>query len=513
MLLLPGLLPAQGVFHQPGPIIDSVAIVTHNVFDDDEARSSFFFRLANSVRVRTRTAVVRRELLFGVGEPYDSAAAAETERNLRRLGIFRDVTIDTVRVDGRLTTVVETSDGWTTDLQLNARSTGGEFSWSAGLLERNFVGSATSVGASYRNEPDRTAVSVVLAADRTLGSRIAVQGLYDDLSDGRRGFWLMGLPFRAFTDRKSFNLSGAAGKERVLQYRDGALLATFRRRMFLQRAQVAVAPKATSALYVRVGLAAQIRREEYLADTTLAALVPDTVTGALGIFADIRQARFKVVTHYNGFDRDVDVDLSTRLSVTTWLAPTAFGYEQTGVGVGITARTGASIGRSFGWVEVRADGLFTTSSGLDSGRVWVGATGVSQFLAKSATVFHVEAGSLRRTPQGTEFDLGHGLGPRAFGAHAFTGTRTVWGSLEHRAFLVDETLGLLGLGLAGFVDYGGAWFANQGARVGGDIGGGLRFGSVRATGPNIGRIDLAYRFGDGFDSGRWIVLFGRGFFF
>ena len=513
LLAAPRLLPAQVVSRDLSSVVDSIAIVNQNVFSETEAGTSFLFRLANSIRVSTRTGVVRRELLFKVGEPYDSATAAETERNLRRLGIFRDVTIDTVRVDGRLTAVVRTADGWSTDLQLNARSTGDEFTWAAGLLERNFLGSATSLGASYRNEPDRTAVAVIFAADRTFGSRIAVQGLYDDLSDGRRGFWSMGLPFRAFTDKRSFNLAGAASKERILQFRDGNPFATFRRRMFRQRGQVAIAPIATSAGYVRVGVVGQIKREEYLPEAAIGSFVPDTVTGALGVFADLRKARFKIVTHYNGFAREVDIDLSTRVSLTTWLAPTAFGYDETGVGGAIAVRTGGSLGRSFGWVQLRANGLFTASSGLDSGRVSVSITGVSQILSKSASVFHLEAGSLRRTAPGTEFDLGHGVGPRAFGVHAFTGTRTVWGSLEHRAFLADEVFGLLGLGVAGFVDYGGAWFANQRARVGGDVGGGIRFGSTRATGPNIGRVDIAYRFGDGVGSSRWIVLFGRGFFF
>lgn len=503
---------AQDVPRDRLPVIDTIAVVTRNIFGREETRSSVLFRIANGIRFKTRSSVVRRELLFRTGEAYDSARVAETERNLRRLGLFRDVTIDTVRIGQRLAVIVETLDGWTTELVLNARSTGRTFTWSAGVLERNFLGTATRVGASYRKESDRTAVTLVAGMVRAFGSSIDVRGLYDDLSDGTRGQWTLGVPFRAFTDRTSFQLRGGAGRERVLQYRDGDLFGIFRRRSFLQAARVAFAPHATTSSYVRFGLAAQVKREEYLlqADTGLA--IPDTVTGAVGVFGELVRARFKVVTHYNGFAREHDLDLSSRVSLAAWLAPAAFGYRETGVGLGLSVQSGISFGRNFARLRASANGLFT-STGLDSGRVSVAFTIVSQGIPKSATVLHVQAGVLRGVPPGAEFDIGHGRGPRAFGPHAFTGTRSVWGALEHRAFLIDEVLGLLGIGFAAFVDYGGAWFADQSRRLGGDVGFGLRFGATRSTGPNVGRIDLAYRFGEGFGDKRWAVSFGRGFGF
>ena len=89
----------------------------------------------------------------------------------------------------------------------------------------------------------------------------------------------------------------------------------------------------------------------------------------------------------------------------------------------------------------------------------------------------------------------------------------VWGSLEHRVFAVDEVAGLLGIGFAAFIDYGGAWFRDEPRRMGGDVGLGLRLGTTRSAGPNVGRIDLAYKFGHGIDGKRWVVSFGRGFAF
>jgi len=105
------------------------------------------------------------------------------------------------------------------------------------------------------------------------------------------------------------------------------------------------------------------------------------------------------------------------------------------------------------------------------------------------------------------------LNATCFGPHAFTGDRTAWGSLEHRAFVLDEVLGLLGVGFSAFLDYGGAWYADQPRRTAGNVGLGLRLGATRATGQNIGGFDVAYRFGSLVEGNRWVFLFGRGFSF
>ena len=492
--------------------MDSIVIITQNVFGAEEARSNFMFRAANSLHVTTRVAVVRRELLFRAGEPYDSALVAETERNLRRLGIFRDVAIDTTRFGSQLAIVVETADGWTTQLQLSARSTGGTFTWSLGVAERNFLGTATRAGAFYRQEPDRTGTTLSIGTVRTFGSPVAVTGVYDRLSDGVRGWGSVGVPWRAMTDRQSYNVGFYAGRERILRYRDGLLSQEFRRRTFRQFGRFGRAVSANPRGYVRVGLAGQLTRAEHISYADTGMIVPDTLRAAVGLFAEANRARFKVVTHYNGFDREVDVDLSSRVSLSAWAAPSAFGYEESGIGVALGFQTGASLGRGFAAIGARANALFT-QAGADSGQVWAGLTVATMPIAKNATVIHIEAGAQRNIAPGAEYDIGHGPGPRAYGPHSFTGTRMIWGSLEHRAFLIDEVFGMLGIGFAGFVDYGGAWFEDQPRRLAGNVGFGLRLGATRATGSSVGRIDLAYKFGDEVDGSRWVVSFGRGFAF
>lgn len=492
------------------PTIDSVAIVTHNVFRGEEATSNFLFRLANGVRFRTRSSVVLREILFEPGLLYDSATVAETERNLRRLGIFRRVSIDSIRVDGRLVMLVETDDAWSTQFQLNLKSTGNVLTGSIGLSEENFLGRGNLARVSYRDEPDRTALTFRTQIRRVAGTRFTGGVVYDDLSDGFAVSWNAGIPYQSLVHRQALFLTGTNQQRRVLRFRDGLVTDSLLKRTFQNNLAGSIATVASSRGYVRLGVQMQIRREEYIAFQDTGLVIPDTVTGAVGVFLDVFRPRFIVVRHYNGFDRDEDVDLSTRLVMSAWVAPSGFGYKKTGIGPTIFASTGATMGRFFARLSFRANALFN-ASGLDSGQVFSSATLSSKILDRHATVLHVEAGARRGQPPGQEFDLGHGIGPRAFKPHAFTGDRMVWGILEHRWFVVDELLGLFGIGVAGFVDYGGAWYRDQEARFGGDVGFGLRLGNSRSSASNTGRFDLAYRFGEGFEDKRWIFSFGRAF--
>ena len=489
-------------------MVDTVVIETRNIFARDEAHASVLFQITNAVHFTTQRYVVRRELLFRAGEPYDSARVAETERNLRKLGIFRDVTIDTVRLKGRLAVRVVTADGWSTNLNVGGRFTGDVFTWNIGLFEQNFLGTANQAGISYRQDPDRNAMLLQGRFNRALGTRFVVTGFYDDLSDGRQVRWSVGVPFRTLSERAAVSYVGEAADRRVLQFRDGEQFAEFWRSALVQRVTAAWAPRAGPDGYVRLGVMGQIRREEYVAVADTGTIVPDSVTGTIGGFVEFFRPDFLVVTHFNGFSREEDIDLSTRLTVGTWIAPSGFGYERGGVAPFVTAQAGIGVPKLFARLQARAHGL-VSGGGLDSGRVRVGLTVASQLIRRQVTVLRVEGGLAESPLPGAEFDLGHGVGPRAFKPHAFTGTRSIWGALEHRVFLIDDLLGLLGVGVATFVDYGGAWFGNQESRLGGDVGLGLRLGTTRSIGANVGRFDLAYRFGDGVGDDRWVFIFGQ----
>ena len=505
----PARLPAQG---PSAPVIDSIIVETTNVFDPAMAETNVLFRIANALHFTTRPSVVRSELLLKQGDRWDGALLEESLRNLRARGLFRDVQADTIRAGDRLHLILRTYDGWSTQLVLNAGSVAGEVTWAIGGQERNVLGLGARLGVVYKHEVDRNSMTFRAGHNRIGGTRAGFDVSYEDLSDGNIGTWGFGVPFRALSDRHGVYFTGEVGRQRTLQFRNSAQLAEFQRRVLSQRVDVAVAPMAGANGYLRVGMTGEIRREDYraLADSALA--IPDTVRGAVGLFGEWMSARFKVVTHYNGFARERDLDLSTKITLIGWAAPSGFGYERSGIGPSLTVVTGFDAGPVFGWVLAHANGLFT-AAGLDSGQVKGAVTVAVRGIPRAPTVLHLQAAARRGQAPGQEYDLGHGIGPRGFASHAFTGNRTVWGSIEQRVFPIDEVIGLFGVGFAAFLDYGGAWYSDQAVRLGGNVGFGLRIGATRSAGPSVGRFDVVYRFGDGLTGGPWAMSFGRGFAF
>jgi hypothetical protein len=497
---------------QTPPVIDSIAIETFDIFTPEEAEGNPLARVMNALHFRTNGGVVRKELLFHVGDTLDIRRLRETERNLRRLGIFSRVAIDTVRDGGRLVTRVFTSDGWTTNVDAGFSVTGNTLTWRAGLVERNLLGTGHTGGFVFRKDPDRNALRLLAQLNRPLGSHATVGGYYDNLSDGRVGAWAPEVQYLSLSQRWAGGLPGEAADQRILLFRDGVQSDSLWRRALIQRAWLAWAPTAGPGGYVRLGLYGHVRREEFIAIADTALPVPDSLSAVVGPYIEVLHPRFLEVTHYNGFARDEDIDLSAHLSVTLTVAPSAWGYARDGVGGGLAGQVGAGTSRAFARLQVGVTGL-VTSAGLDSGQVRANVTLASRALARQATVLHVEGGMQKNPVPGAEFDIGHGIGPRGFEPHAFTGTRTLWGVIEHRVFLWDAVANLFGVGVAGFVDYGGAWYEDQSARFGGDTGVGLRLGGTTSTGPNVARLDLAYRFGDGWSGSRWVVSLGQAFEF
>ncbi len=514
--LLPLRLTAQtsadtGAVPNPGLIIRGVQLQRRDIFDPNER--SWFARLANSLHVRTRPAVIRRELLFRPGQPYDSALVAESERNLRAMGIFRGVQIDTIRTPEGLMLRVVTKDGWSTQADWRFRSTGGQVAFTLGLVENNLLGTASSAAVRYRKDPDRSSVTLAFRRPRLFAGTIGLGVAYENRSDGSVAGVAVDQPFFALTSRNAFRFEAENRHERVLRFRDGLELAsdTLSRRYTMVRGAAAWALQASTAGYLRAGVTAQVRRDNFRPESSTGPF-PRNVTGAVGPYLVWNRARFLVTRGYAGFAREEDVDLGATLRVGLVAAPKAFGYERNGVGPEIRGRVGAKLPGGFTYLEALANGLYT-SAGLDSGTAQVAATTVFQPGPRHVAVLHAEAGWRENPTPGEEFDLGLGTGPRAFGSHAFTGDRSVFVTGEYRYTVVEDLFNMGSLGIAGFVDHGGAWFAGSPRRLGWDAGVGLRLGASRASVTDALRFDFARRFANDVEPAGWVLTVGKGFAF
>jgi hypothetical protein len=514
-LLLPLPLRAQtlpdSASVDPSLIIWRVQLEPRDIFDPDER--SWLARMANRLHFQTRPAIVRREVLLHPGEPYDSALAAESERNLRGLGIFRRVQIDSVRTDSGLVLRVVTKDGWSTQLDWRFRSTGGEVAFTLGLVETNLLGTASTAAVRYRKDPDRSSVALQFRRRRLFAGTVGLAAQYENRSDGRMGALALDRPFFALTSPRAFRFEAEDHDERVLRFFGGLDRArdTLQRRFSLVRGSAAWAIHASSAGYLRLGVTAQLRRDDTLRIGSTGSF-PETVTASLGPYLTWSRADFLVARGYAGFGREEDVDIGTTVRVSLHAAPKLLGYDRDGVGPEVSGRVGMRLPGGFAYFDALADGLYTPA-GLDSGSVALGGTAVLQPGPHHVALFHLEGGWLKDPVPGEEFDLGLGSGPRAFGSHAFTGDRYFFGTAEYRYTVVEDLAGLVGLGVAGFVDHGGAWYAGSPRRTGWDAGIGLRVGASRSSDTPALRFDLARRFANDVDRAAWVVSVGKGFAF
>lgn len=512
-MLIPSLAAAQA----PGdsvhpPIIVGIELERQEIFDTAEA-THWITRTANALHVRTHPDVISRELLFKVGEPYDSLKVVESARNLRSLGIFREVRIDSIPSDSGVVMRVTTRDGWSTKVGARFGTTGDQVAFGATFIEDNFLGSATRVGVAFSTDPVRSTWSLQFRQPRLIGRSIGVGATYQDRSDGTVIFASLDKPFNSINSAKGFSLIGQYRDETVYQYLDGidVPVDTSLHRMGALRGLAAWAVRRTGKGYVRAGVLAQAVRNDYepLADT---APMPYNLTGALGGYAEWSHTRFVTRTGFQTFSRTEDIDLSTTVSGGLYLAPGFLGYDTAGVGPFLNFRTGLSFPSGFLVVNGVSDALIT-AEGVDSGGTMLSTTVAWNPDDRSLVVGHGAVGWLVDPAPGYEFDLGLVAGPRAYGVHSFTGNRAFFTSAEVRRLLFPSVLKVVALGLAAYADYGGAWWSGSPTRTGADVGIGLRIGHLRSNQQLITRVDLSWRFGNAAAPAEWIVSIGRGFAF
>ena len=497
------------------PVIDTIVIRRSNVFTEEEETNGVF-RLMNKLHIITRPWVIEQDIRVEIGEPYDSTDAVETQRLLLERQIFRSVEIDTARIGEQLALVVATQDAWSLKPKFSlAAASDGTVTYTFGINDVSLLGTGNQAYAAYQKQVDRQGWNLSANFGRVFGTNVDIVGNYSGMSDGKNGNWSIGTPFRYLESRRAISYAGSAADQRIFRFiaEDGGVLdsVTFQNTAFLNNVAYGWAPKVSTSSYLRVAVTAGVRSQTYVRQVDSIPAVGDSVFGTVGGVVSYRAARYAPMTRFNGFGQE-SIDLSSEASVRLGIAPELFGYERTGIAPGVGGVVARKWRSSWIWASLQATGTFD-SSGLDSARVIGNIAFGTKMAERLALGVQIQGGYLDNTAPGTEFDLGFQNVLRSWEPHSFVGRRTIWGTAEQRWYTWDKLFNLVGIGFAGFVDYGGAWYPEQGARFGGDVGVGLRFGGALSAIARTSRIDVGYRFGDGVTGSRWAVSFGAGFVF
>jgi hypothetical protein len=495
------------------PIIKYIEIRRADIFDSAEAHG-FLPKLMNGLHFMTGSSIISREILLKEGEPYDSADAAETARNLRSLGIFRRVRIDSMTTDSGFVVRVYAQDGWSTQADVRFRSAGSQTDWQLALIEKNLIGTATRFAIRYRHTPDRNQLGFQFLQPRLVNRTVLLGLRYETRSDGKRGQVAIERPFFSLSDKAGVQTLLDVRNERVLRFREGLADASdsLRRKYLLGKVEVAKAVQRGRRGYLRLGFNGQIRRDDFVTWPTKKA--PENVTGTFGTFLEWRRANFVVIRGFTRLGQDEDVDVSNFARIQAVAPPEFLGYDRDGVGLLAQFRVGTQLSRSkgFAWLDLRANGLYT-SAGLDSGAVTVGGTAVLVPARRHLLIGHADIGWIKNPLPATEFDLGFATGPRGFPIHAFTGDRTYFTTAEYRYNFSEDLFKALNLGVAGFVDHGGAWYNGDPRRTGTNLGLGLRLSASRAADANPTRLDLTYRLKNDRQKAGWVFVVASGLVF
>jgi hypothetical protein len=494
------------------PVLAAVEIRRNDIFDPDEARG-WLPRLVNWLHIRTRESVVRREVRLAPGVPIDSALAEETARNLRGLGIFRRVELDTVSTDSGPVVRVLTRDAWSSQLDFGLRSTGNRVLYSLEARESNLLGTGTTLELQTRRDADFTTHLVHFSGLRLIANRVGLDLEYRNRSDGYSDLVAFSAPFLTQSTPTEFAFAFAQARDTLRRYRDGIAAPVQRAGRTLDQAdaQFLFAVHRGARGYFRLGLQAHALRLELGGESESTGTTAQ-VMGQGGVLVGASRTHFLVLHGYRRLTREDDVDLSSTVLAGLAYAPSALGYPTDGVLPTLKARTGAALPGGFVLASAEARGFYT-ASGIDSGMVSVGVTAAIRPASRQLLVLHGEQGWRRSPPLGDDFDLGLDHGPRGYGTHAFTGDRMVFGTVEWRWVVAPELAKVIGIGLAAMGDYGGAWFAGETRRTGSSVGVGLRLDFTRSSDPSVVRIDLTHRSRTDSDPGGWAVVVGKGFAF
>jgi hypothetical protein len=190
-----------------GLIIDSIVIEPRNIYNSAEPRyDHWVFRMANRLHMVTRAKVIRRELLFAVGEPYVSELAEELGRNLRTRYALNDAWVEVERLpSGHLLVRVITVDKWSLVGGFRLAREGNRTNYQFGLEERNLFGWHKFLSFDYYVQEQKDNYLVTKYSDRRyLGRPLTLDLQYSNNPDDKYAVSQMSHPFYNLGQRWSY---------------------------------------------------------------------------------------------------------------------------------------------------------------------------------------------------------------------------------------------------------------------------------------------------------------------
>jgi len=487
----------------PGAWIGDVSVEVVDVFDARvPAERGWAPGVANTLHVNTRESIVRRELLFAPGDPYDAERLLQTERNLRALGVFRKVEVRAVPSgEGIVTVHVKVQDAWTLRLGGSFSRQGGVNTYDVRLGDANVAGLGFAAGLRYAVGFERSEYDASLVQSRLLGTRERLAAGYADRSDGIAREASVSRPFFAIDTAWGHEASFRSWDERYRLYEDGESSHEYGLRAVDATLGVAARlgpPRPNSAWRLGAGYRFTAREYTLLPGSTPADAdlmpIPHRWGGPSASLQFV-QHRFETRSNLISPDRDVDFNLGLQASLGLLVSAP-------GTGPRTDSRVLASGSLAHGWrlgssaLAMASGWVATESGGGQEARAEIAGNARAWF-PRSAT--HVRAVlldvRLRAHPEpGVWYYLGGSEGLWGFRERQFAGTKRVLLIGEERKYFGWRPWNLLQPGIATFAEVGALWGEGQSFgsdAVHADVGGGLRVAVLKSARDLLLTLDVA----------------------
>jgi hypothetical protein len=497
-------LPSDAELERRGAVIGRIIIRNENIFDLDNPKDNkALFRLANRLHPVTRQDVIRQQLLFHTGERYSRHLLDESARILRADPYFYDASVRPVRYhDGKVDVLVVTRDVWTLDPGFNFSRSGGTSSTGFEVEDINTLGTGTDVQLSHSHTVDRTASSIEVSNQHTLGTWVMTDVAYGSLSDGKLRQLIVNRPFYSLEAHHAGGIAATDITEDSSLYDRGQIIDRFSNQSrFLQLYGGWSAGLAHG--WVR-RWSAGITDDEHRFGLPEGPWSGPTVLPADRKFVypwlrfDLVQDQFIKLRNRNQIGRTEDFDLGAYATVQAGWASAALGSSREAVPFMLAAGDGYELTPS--------DTLLL--SGVATGRIESGVlrngvlSGAVSFFDEQSShnewlfFTSVRGTAGRRLDLENQILLGGDNGLRGYPLRYQDGTSRLLYSAEERYFSDWFPLRLFRVGAAVFFDMGRTWGRAPLAAPGygwlRDVGFGLRFGNARTGLGNVIHVDLAF---------------------
>lgn len=504
-----------------GRTIGSIRIETFNVFNTSVyPESKLPYRMANALHRTTREKVVRRELLFEEGQPYDANLIAETERNLRLLPFIRRASAEAVvNSSGTVDVVVRTDDAWSLELVANFKRAGGVTELKGGFTERNLMGRGAEVSVEYRRSGTSPSKTVSWKETQFLGRpHLNLTMAANSGPDTRDVALALERPFYASIARASKGLTGSYSEKKIALYDGESQIGEALRRSGEAAINVGVALATSTWRTRRLRGGIVERRVEFLPVPGSTGPLPARERFLiLQAGLDWEELDFVSERRIQKFTHDEDYNLGVGVFPSVAWAPPLPGVEnsQSQVMPGLTLSKGFE--RDDRLLLLRAS--YTTSfvNGANANRIAGGdALYFIMGLPRQTVALHASYDHGWRLDRASRLTLGESNGLRGYGLGQFDGQRRLLLNVEDRFFLYDEWLRLLDIGAVLFYDSGYVWREPERTSVSDlrhSVGFGLRLAPSRSAGNRPLRIDVARALNPNGADSRWTlsILAGHAF--